>query len=193
MSYLMCYYFEYIPDININNIYHIDDNIYNNSFDNLIYIENNILHQNLFLCNNVFLYMIIIEKYNYKFELIQRITNLEKNINLSKEFILNLLTYDYYVSNNHYWKLHIKKISLNDLNDISLYNNIDNTNYYISKDQSHIINKNRIVAVNKDKNSKYYSFVYYKNLNKFKKIYLDYFNFMIFDSTIFDNNPNIFD
>lgn len=78
MSYLMCYYFEYKPDININNIYHIDDNIYNNSLDNLLYINNNVLHQNLFLCNNVFLYMIIIEKYNYKFELIQRITNLEK-------------------------------------------------------------------------------------------------------------------
>lgn len=192
MKYFMIMHFNSTTGINNNitleNIYNIDDNIYNNSLDNLLYIENNILNQNLYLCNSVILYTITIEKYNYQFELIQRYTNLKRNI-FSANFILKLLTYKYYIFDNHYWKLTINKIYLDNINSNILYKNIDNTQCYISNDKSHIIDKKnkKILSILQDKNLNYYSLIYYPKYQYYQKYYLEYFNFAILDTSIFEN------
>lgn len=193
MKYLMMTHFYNNHEIILENIYNIDDNIYNNNLDNLFYIENNTLRQNLYLCNSIILYTITIEKYNYNFELIQRYTNLKHNI-FSTDFILKLFTYKYNIFDNHYWKLTINKTYLDNVNSELLYKNIDNTQYYIDNKNSHIIDKKnkKILSIFQDKDLNYYSILHHPEYNSYTKYYLDYYNFAILDSSIFDNIPNIF-
>jgi len=191
MACLMLDKFYNIDIIHKNNICHIDDNIYNNNINNILYLNINYNDQNLYLCNDQCYYYFIIEKYNLNFNLIERIPNIKYN-NFNKHFILNLFTYPYVCDTLFYWKLTIKKVYHSELNNVNLYYNIPNSVYYLSYDKSHIINKNKkkILPIYKSVLNKYYSALYDSKIHKYTIILLDYYDFLILDSTIFNQHPN---
>lgn len=116
---LMLILFNQQTNVLIENIYYIDDNIFNTSLENLEYRNNNLLNQNLFLNNNFCLYTIVIEKYNYKFELMYRYTNFKNTKCIfSKNFLKHLFMFKRAILDGYYYILSIHKMYIGELIDI---------------------------------------------------------------------------
>lgn len=195
MGFLMLKVFYNIDDADPTNCCHIDDNVFNNNINNLIYLNNNRekinKYQNLYLNNNECYYYLIIEKYNLNFDLINIIPNI-KYYNFDKNFLLNLFTYSYICDKTYYWKININKIYNSEIYNKNLYNRIENTNYYISSNKSHVIDKikKKILPIFKKLSGEYYSTLYDSKYSKYNLLILEYYNFLILDSLIFNNDPN---
>jgi hypothetical protein len=189
MAYLMIKHFYNADcmDIKIENIYHMDDNYYNNSIDNIIYKNNNTYKQNIY--NNLvkYKYIICIEKYDINLN-IKHYSNLIKNCIFSKDLIIKLLNSSFVIYKDEYWKMNIKKIKLSDLNNCSLYTAIPDTYFYISNDRSYVINYDKILLINIDKDYQYYSNVYSQIKKKFQRVYLDFYNFIDIPFELFNKN-----
>lgn len=174
------YNIDSLSSIEIDDIYHIDGNYYNNSLANLYY--KNLYKKNLY--NNLvkYKYIINIEQYDIDYK-IKNYSNLINNSelydNCPKDLIIKLLNSAFVIYKNEYWKMNIKKIKISDLNNCCLYTAIPQSEFYISNDRSHVINHNRILLIIFDKDYKYYySNVYLKKEKRFEKIYLDFYNFI---------------
>lgn len=139
MNSLMLKKFYNIKNIQKHKIIHIDDNIYNNNINNLIYYDIDYKYYNIYLNNDECYYYFTIEKYNLNFDLVDIIPNI-KNKNFNKQFILNLFIYSYINDTKNYWKLKINRVYKSEIYNKKLYSQFEHTNYYISNDKSHIVN-----------------------------------------------------
>lgn len=173
---IYCHY-KKIPFNNKLNIIHSDNNLLNNNINNLK--KSKIIGKPVF--NNKHKYMpisfiILYKQYNLQLNKIEVFTNLKFIRELFTDsdrmsFALELFEKNRIIKSNSIWEIELITINTNKINN---YIRIPNTNYRISKDNTHIINvKQDILLYNL--NDKYKQYINIPDLNnKYLTIYYIY-------------------
>lgn len=180
---------------------HLDGNLLNNDFNNLEIVDKKKYMQSInykYQIYNSLNYIILYKKYTLDYTLLNVYTNHkfinEYDIKEKELFLIKLLSNNFIVENNIIWEIEIITI---DINDSFKYKKIENTNYRIALDNSHILdNNNNIIKYNKINNlNKQYIEILDNNQKNIKIIYeyieyIDYFpeyNNILKDEDFFNN------
>lgn len=192
--------FNGIPYTNKLYLKHLDGNLLNNDFYNLEIIEKTKYMQTInykYQIYNSLNYIILYKKYTMDYTLLNVYTNHKfiKDYNIDEKdlFLIKLLDNNFIVDNNFIWEIEIITI---DTDNLKNYKYIENSNYKISIDNSHILdNNNNIIKYKIDNLNKQYIDI----LDNDKKIiriiyeyidYIDYFpeyNNILKDEDFFNN------
>jgi hypothetical protein len=193
--------FNGIPYTNKLYLKHLDGNLLNNDFYNLEIIEKTKYMQTInykYQIYNSLNYIILYKKYTMDYTLLNVYTNhkfiTEYNINEKELFLIKLLDNNFIVENNFIWEIEIITI---DTNNLKNYKCIENCNYKIALDNSHILDSNNnIIKYNKINNlNKQYIDILDNNQKNIRIIYeyidyIDYFpeyNNILKDEDFFNN------
>ena len=192
--------FNGIPYTNKLYLKHLDGNLLNNDFYNLEIIEKKKYMQTInykYQIYNSLNYIILYKKYTMDYTLLNVYTNHKfiKDYNIDEKdlFLIKLLDNNFIVENNFIWEIEIITI---DTDNLKNYKYIENSNYKISIDNSHILdNNNNIIKYKIDNLNKQYIDIL-DNDKKIIKIeykyinYIDYFpeyNNILKDEDFFNN------
>lgn len=175
--------------------HHLDNNLLNNNLENLElitrkkYIE---LNQNKTINYNVLDFIILYKKYTLDYKLLDIYTNhrfiKEYNYIEKEDFIFNLLNNEILINKNYIWEASIITIDKTKLFD---YINIENTQYKIALDHSHILDQNNNIIKYKinNKNEQYIKINDNFGNEKNIKLSKDNINLLNFNNiTLLDNN-----
>lgn len=193
--------FNGIPYTNKLYLNHLDGNLLNNDFNNLEIVDKKKYMQSInykYQIYNSLNYIILYKKYTLDYTLLNVYTNHkfinEYDIKEKELFLIKLLSNNFVVENNIIWEIEIITI---DINDSFKYKKIENTNYRIALDNSHILDSNNnIIKYNKINNlNKQYIDILDNNQKNIKIIYeyidyIDYFpeyNNILKDEDFFNN------
>ena len=193
--------FNGIPYTNKLYLKHLDGNLLNNDFYNLEIIEKKKYMQTInykYQIYNSLNYIILYKKYTMDYTLLNVYTNHKfiKDYNIDEKdlFLIKLLDNNFIVENNFIWEIEIITI---DTDNLKNYKYIENSNYKIALDNSHILDyNNNIIKYNKINhlnkqyidildNDKKIIKIEYKYIN-----YIDYFpeyNNILKDEDFFNN------